>query len=157
MKYPSIHSVRHSHGVENVTEANLHLDVPDPIHSTTCHFHTFLSPHIILHLYLSQRSMARQSFNDFLNSPGPSTPRGRGRGRGGGRGGGGRGGPTGGGGGRSSFTTDYSNVPLDYAQLSGRKYTKMDGESRDINCNAIRPRESAVVIAHSSSCTLLTR
>jgi len=79
----------------------------------------------------------QQPFNDFLNSPGPSTPRGRGRGRGGGGGGSGRGGGGyrggrgggGAGGGRSSFATDYSNVPLDYANMNNRGYKKSEGTS----------------------------
>ncbi|WVF70475.1 hypothetical protein IAT40_005265 [Kwoniella sp. CBS 6097] len=79
--------------------------------------------------------VARQSFNDFLNSGGPSTPRGRGRGRGGGGGfrggGGGRGGYTPGGGGQSknSFNADYTNMAFDYERINSQKYTKMEGFS----------------------------
>lgn len=81
-------------------------------------------------------AMTRQPFNDFLNAPGPSTPRGRGRGRGGGGGGGGgggrgRGGGRGGGqtpGGSNLSKSDYSNVPFDYASINSQRYKKMDGK-----------------------------
>jgi len=65
----------------------------------------------------------RQCFGDFLNTGGPSTPRGRGNGRGGGVGGGGGRGRGRGGGGKA----DYSNVPLDYDRLNKQGYTRMDG------------------------------
>ncbi|WVQ62170.1 uncharacterized protein L199_000308 [Kwoniella botswanensis] len=70
----------------------------------------------------------RQSFNDFLNSGSPSTP--RGRGRGGFRGGGGRGGRGGGftpGSTKKSFNADYSNMGFDYEKINSQKYTKMEG------------------------------
>lgn len=87
--------------------------------------------------------MPRQAFNDFLNSPGPSTPRGRGGGRGKGRGRGGvadsgngspgfRGGRGGGnvlGGSSRSFKADYSNVGFDYTAVNRQQYIKMDGMS----------------------------
>ncbi|WWD17876.1 hypothetical protein CI109_102320 [Kwoniella shandongensis] len=71
----------------------------------------------------------RQAFGDFLNSGGPSTPRGRGRGRGGGGGDrGGRGGGFGGGGGaKKSYNADYTNMGFNYEAINSQKYTKMDG------------------------------
>jgi hypothetical protein len=74
-------------------------------------------------------ALQHQSFNDFLNTPGPSTPRGRGRG-GGGRGGrgsgrGGRGASSSGG--SNLKKSDYSNVPFDYASINSQRYNKMDG------------------------------
>lgn len=79
--------------------------------------------------------MPRTPFDEFLNSAGPSTPRGRGRGRGGARGGGGRGGRGGGRGGsfggvsgQSKLSSDYSNVSFDYSKLNTRSYTRLEGE-----------------------------
>lgn len=75
-------------------------------------------------------ALTQQSFNSFLNSPGPSTPRGRGRGggrgRGSARGGGGRGGSSSSG--SNLKKLDYSNVPFDYASINSQRYNKMDGE-----------------------------
>ncbi|WWC99711.1 hypothetical protein V866_006616 [Kwoniella sp. B9012] len=82
----------------------------------------------------------RQSFNDFLNSGSPSTP--RGRGRGGFRGGGGRGGRGGGftpGSSKKSFNADYSNMGFDYEKINSQKYTKMEG----FNVQPFGPSSSA--------------
>ena len=77
--------------------------------------------------------MTRQPFNEFLNSPGPSTPGGRGRGTGRGRGGytpkrGGRGGGVYGSN-TGSSKKDYSSVPFDYASINNQRYVKLERAS----------------------------